>query len=153
MGFQVETFSREKLQFTVFDMSGQGRYRDIWSHYYMETDGIIFVLDASDKTRSCVVKDELSQMIHHPSIKSHRNKNKRKLPILFFLNKIDIDGCMGLEECKIATGITDWEHECEEDSKNGMGKKTIFEWKVQPCQADVGKGLNEGFAWLSGRLT
>ena len=34
VGFSVEEFSKNGLAFTVFDMSGQGRYRNLWEHYY-----------------------------------------------------------------------------------------------------------------------
>ena len=44
-------------------MSGQGKYRNLWKHYYPDTDGIIYVIDSSDKDRICVVKDELSVML------------------------------------------------------------------------------------------
>ena len=30
----MEEFKHEGLQFTCFDMSGQGRYRNLWEHYY-----------------------------------------------------------------------------------------------------------------------
>ena len=48
-------------------MSGQGRYRNLWEHYYEETQAIIFVVDSSDKLRMSVVKDELNQLLDHPS--------------------------------------------------------------------------------------
>lgn len=39
------------LTFTVFDMSGAGRYRMLWEHYYRETQAVIFVLDSADRLR------------------------------------------------------------------------------------------------------
>ena len=36
VGFQVEEFTKNKLNFTVYDMSGQNRYRTLWEHYYRE---------------------------------------------------------------------------------------------------------------------
>lgn len=36
VGFSVEEFTKNGLAFTVFDMSGQGRYRNLWEHYYKE---------------------------------------------------------------------------------------------------------------------
>lgn len=39
------------LNFTVFDMSGAGRYRMLWEHYYREAQAVIFVLDSADKLR------------------------------------------------------------------------------------------------------
>uniref|UniRef100_A0A9J8BK72 ADP-ribosylation factor-like 6 n=2 Tax=Cyprinus carpio TaxID=7962 RepID=A0A9J8BK72_CYPCA len=34
IGFSIEKFKTSSLSFTVFDMSGQGRYRNLWEHYY-----------------------------------------------------------------------------------------------------------------------
>lgn len=39
------------LTFTVFDMSGAGRYRTLWEQYYAEAEAIIFVIDSADKLR------------------------------------------------------------------------------------------------------
>ena len=38
MGFKVETFSKSKIDFTVFDMSGQSKYRQLWEQYYDESE-------------------------------------------------------------------------------------------------------------------
>ena len=46
MGFTVEEFQKQNLSITVFDMSGQGRYRNLWEHYYKEIGGIIFCIDS-----------------------------------------------------------------------------------------------------------
>ncbi len=46
--------TRRPLTFTVFDMSGAGRYRTLWEQYYREADAIIFVVDSADKLRMWV---------------------------------------------------------------------------------------------------
>jgi len=46
-------------------MAGQSRYRDLWKHYYSDTDAIVFVIDAADKMRACVVKDELGLLLEN----------------------------------------------------------------------------------------
>lgn len=81
------------LSFTVFDMSGQSRYRNLWEHYYKykthhsshmktrdskmtvsiitflvllrESHAIIFVIDSSDKLRMVVAKEELDTLLNH----------------------------------------------------------------------------------------
>ncbi len=67
IGFAVSTFSTAKLAFTAFDMSGQGKYRDLWPHYYEDADAIIWVVDSADRGRICVVRDELDLMLEHQS--------------------------------------------------------------------------------------
>ena len=43
VGFQQEEFKVKNINFTVYDMSGQGRYRTLWEHYYTDCQAIIFV--------------------------------------------------------------------------------------------------------------
>ena len=72
VGFTVEKFEVKNLSFTCFDMSGQGRYRNLWEHYYKECDAIIFVIDSSDKLRFVVAKDELDILLKNEKIISKR---------------------------------------------------------------------------------
>ncbi|KAJ3026582.1 hypothetical protein HK097_006340, partial [Rhizophlyctis rosea] len=68
IGFTVDHFTpptQKHLQFTVFDMSGQGKYRDLWAHYYPDANAIIFVIDIADRIRISVVKDELDLCLSH----------------------------------------------------------------------------------------
>lgn len=82
VGFSVEEFSKNNVSFTVYDMSGQGRYRSLWEHYYSDVEAIIFVVDSTDKIRIVVAKEEVQILLSHPDIKSTR------IPILFFANKV-----------------------------------------------------------------
>ncbi|XP_036807325.1 ADP-ribosylation factor-like protein 6 isoform X2 [Oncorhynchus mykiss] len=66
IGFSIEKFKTSSLSFTVFDMSGQGRYRNLWEHYYKEGQAIIFVVDSGDKLRMVVAKEELDTLLNHP---------------------------------------------------------------------------------------
>jgi ADP-ribosylation factor-like protein 6 len=49
----------KNVRFTAWDMSGQGRYRNLWEHYYNDCEGIIYVVDSADRLRLAVAKDEL----------------------------------------------------------------------------------------------
>merc|ERR1719318_823680 len=84
VGFTVEKLAMPGLSFTIFDMSGQGRYRSLWEHYYKDAQAIIFVIDSSDKLRIVVAKEELDTLIGHANLQSKR------LPVLFFANKMDM---------------------------------------------------------------
>ena len=64
-------------------MSGQGRYRSLWEHYYADVQAIIYVVDSTDKIRMCVAKEELDQLLNHEDIK------RSKAPILFYANKVN----------------------------------------------------------------
>mmetsp|Transcript_452 Transcript_452/g.824 ORF Transcript_452/g.824 Transcript_452/m.824 type:complete len:159 (+) Transcript_452:161-637(+) len=92
VGFQVEEFSKSNINFTMFDMSGQGRYRNLWEHYYKDAQGIIFVIDSTDKLRMVVAKDELDHLLKHGDVAS-------RVPILFFSNKMDLPTSLAPLEC------------------------------------------------------
>merc|ERR1719422_2929501 len=51
IGFNVETLEYKNILFTVWDLGGQTRTRQIWHHYYQQTDALIFVVDSSDRDR------------------------------------------------------------------------------------------------------
>lgn len=44
-------FADQGIQFTAFDMSGAGRYRNLWEHHFKKCQGIVFVIDSSDRMR------------------------------------------------------------------------------------------------------
>lgn len=128
VGFNVEKFSAKSFNFTTFDMSGQGRYRNLWEHYYKEADAIVFVIDSSDKMRLVVSQEELNTMLNHPELKS------RNIPILFFANKMDLKGSSTTAEIKI-------ELELE--------KLRSRAWRIFASNALTGEGIAEGFEWLT----
>jgi hypothetical protein len=49
-------------------MSGHDRHRSLWEHYYKDCQGIIFIIDSSDKLRLVVVKEELDMLLQHPDV-------------------------------------------------------------------------------------
>lgn len=99
VGFQVEEFAKNNINFTVYDMSGQGRYRSLWEHYYSDAQAIIFVIDSTDRIRICVAKEELEQLLAHSAIRDST------APILFFANKMDLAGSMAPDECMEELGL------------------------------------------------
>ncbi|XP_041902584.1 ADP-ribosylation factor-like protein 6 isoform X2 [Corvus kubaryi] len=133
IGFSIEKFKTSSLSFTVFDMSGQGKYRDLWEHYYKEGQAIIFVIDSSDKLRMVVAKEELDTLLNHPDIKH------RRLPILFFANKMDLrDAVSSVKVSQLLSleNIKDkpW-HICASDALKGDGLQEGVDWLQDQMQA------------------
>ncbi|XP_060062962.1 ADP-ribosylation factor-like protein 6 [Ylistrum balloti] len=131
VGFSVERFKNKSLQFTAFDMSGQGRYRNIWEHYFKDCDGIIYVIDSSDKLRMTVAKDELDQALQNEDIKN------RRIPILFFANKMDLRDSMSSVRCSLMLDL------------DSIRDKP---WHICASNALTGEGLHEGFEWISDEI-
>ncbi|KAJ8256029.1 hypothetical protein COCON_G00198930 [Conger conger] len=131
IGFSIEKFKTSSLCFTVFDMSGQGRYRNLWEHYYREGQAIIFVIDSGDKLRMVVAKEELDTLLNHPDIKH------RRMPILFFANKMDLREA--LSSVKVSQLL------CLENIKDKP-------WHICASDAVKGEGLQEGVDWLQDQI-
>ncbi|CAM2118735.1 unnamed protein product [Caretta caretta] len=132
IGFSIEKFKTSSLSFTVFDMSGQGRYRNLWEHYYKEGQAIIFVIDSSDKLRMVVAKEELDTLLTHPDIKH------RRIPILFFANKMDLRDAVS--SVKVSQLL----------SLENIKDKP---WHICASDALKGEGLQEGVDWLQDQIT
>ncbi|XP_039273858.1 ADP-ribosylation factor-like protein 6 [Styela clava] len=144
LGFSVEKFKFSNITFTAFDMSGQGRYRNLWEKYYSKCDAIIFVLDSSDRLRIPVAKEELNELLKHPSI-----AGKPNLPILFYANKCDIRNSMPAPKCAQLLGLNkgSWEgNDLDNESPD------FRPWYICASNAQTGEGLNEGIKWISEKL-
>lgn len=124
----IVLFADKNVGFTAFDMSGQGRYRDLWEHYYKDCQGVIFVIDSSDRLRLVVVREELDLLLQHPDISG------RRFPILFFANKMDVRDA--LSSVKIAAGL-------------GLERILDKPWHICASNALTGEGLQEGVEWLT----
>ena len=51
IGFNAETIDIKGRELTIFDVGGQDNVRSIWSHYFKNTNAIIYVIDSADKQR------------------------------------------------------------------------------------------------------
>jgi len=128
VGFSVEEFSKNNLNFTVFDMSGQGRYRSLWENYYRDVEAIIFVIDCTDKIRMCVAKNELDELLSHDDLV---NLN---IPILFFANKMDLPSALTPVDCM---QILELERISDKP------------WHITSSNALTGQGVTDGISWLA----
>ena len=88
VGYSEEGFAKDNLAFTVFDMSGQAKYRSLWEKYYHDIDAVVFVVDCTDRIRMAVALDELQIMLKNEDFA------RNGCPMLFFANKMDLPGAM-----------------------------------------------------------
>uniref|UniRef100_A0A8D3D2D7 ADP-ribosylation factor-like protein 6 n=1 Tax=Scophthalmus maximus TaxID=52904 RepID=A0A8D3D2D7_SCOMX len=131
IGFNIEKFKNSSLSFTVFDMSGQSRYRNLWEHYYKESHAIIFVIDSGDKLRMVVAKEELDTLLSHEDIRG------RKMPVLFYANKMDLRDAVS--SVKVSQML------CLENIRDKP-------WHICASNAIRGEGLQEGLDWLQDHI-
>ena len=129
IGFNVESIDYKDFNLTIWDVGGTDKIRCLWKHYYNETDGIIFVIDSSDKDRIEESAQELKKLMGEEELIN--------CPILILANKQDLDNALSPGEIKEKIGII---------SLKGR------EWLVQGCSGFTGQGLKEGLNWLISKL-
>ena len=96
IGFNVETVEYKNIKFTVWDVGGQDKIRLLWRHYYRNTQGLIFVVDSSDKERIDIAREELMRMLEEEELKD--------AVVLVFANKQDM-GVMSVPEITEKLGL------------------------------------------------
>ena len=128
IGFNVETVEHKNLQFTVWDVGGQDKIRPLWRHYYQNTQGVIFVVDSSDRDRVAEARDELHRMLAEDEL--------REALFLVLANKQDLPNALTAAELSERLGLSSLRQR----------------WHVQPTCANTGQGLDAGLEWLSKSL-
>lgn len=83
-GMKLEIFTSGSAEWRCWDMSGRGTSRSLWPHFFSYVDAIIFVIDSTDIARAAVVREELDRIVQRDDVQ------QKNIPILFILNKIDI---------------------------------------------------------------
>lgn len=130
VGYSVEEFEKGKVNFKVFDMGGAKKFRSMWELYYRDVQGVIFVIDSSDRVRLTLVREEIKMLIDHPDLQG--------VPILFFANKADLNGAKSPHELVEELGLT----ELISDRA----------YNIFASDARRGVGIEEGLDWLTKRL-
>lgn len=127
VGFNVETVTVcDNVTFTVWDVGGQDKLRRLWSMYFKGSDGIIFVVDSSDKERLPEAREELRRMC--------KNEELKGVPLMVIANKQDINGAMSTSR------IADWLR---------LGQLKDRYWCVQKACATQGDGLLEAMTTMA----
>ena len=108
-----------------WDVGGQLGLRQLWKNYFQEVDGLIFVMDSSDKRRFQESSDALQSALSNTSLEGK--------PLLFLANKRDVSECVPMSEIQSFFKVND------------IKERPV---KVVPCSAKRNEGLGEGITWM-----
>jgi small GTP-binding protein len=126
IGFNVERVDYKNISFIVWDIGGQDKIRPLWRYYYQNTQGIIFMVDSSDRERIDEARQELTKLLTEEEL--------RGIPLLVLANKQDLSTAMSVVEIS---------HEL------GLQSLRNRKWFIQATCATSGAGLYEGLHWMA----
>ncbi|CAG5122451.1 unnamed protein product [Candidula unifasciata] len=110
-------FNHEKIEitegkakgvtFTVWDIGGKDNMRPLWKSYLRSADGILFVVDSSDKESMEEARIELMKLV--------KTQNPHNIPTLVIANKQDLRESLPPEEVAKAVGVSELSssHACQ----------------------------------------
>jgi len=125
IGFNVEQVTIGGSQCTVWDVGGQTRLRNLWAHYLEGTSVLVFVVDSHDLARLQEAEAELRRVLAEPSLVD--------AAVLILGNKQDLPQAVSCE--RLTELLTP-----------AVGKR---QWRVQPCCATTGDGVDVGMRWVA----
>ena len=125
IGFNVETISYGKSSITLWDIGGCDKIRPLFRHYFPDTRGFIWVVDARDSQRLDESCDELWKLLSAEEL--------NQLPCLIYLNKTDLENTLNSTEII---------------NRMNLNHIRNRQWLLQPCSVKTGEGVYEGFDWL-----
>lgn len=126
IGFNLEEVKYKNLKMTIWDVGGQDNIRKLWKHYYNGCMALIFVVDASDRSRIEEAQDELHKLLNEEELNG--------IPVLIYSNKQDSEYAMNTKEIV---------------EKLCLYMVKSRPWYIQPSCATNGMGIYEGLDWLA----
>ncbi|CAD8184565.1 unnamed protein product [Paramecium octaurelia] len=121
IGLNVETIQYKQRFYLIFDVGG--KVRTLWSHYYDNLDGLVFVVDSTNQEKQQEVQKELKKL---------NEDIKTKIALLIYLNKSDLPNSQTIELGDIPS--------------------QKFDVIIQKCSAKSGEGIWEGIDKMNGLL-
>jgi len=127
------------VRFRTFDLGGHETAQRIWRDYYASgVDGIVFIVDAADRTRFEEAREVLAGLLDDPAL--------ARVPIALLGNKIDIPIAASEDELRASIGLHHHMTSGKEPAKGGKDARPLEVFMVSIAKR---MGYAEAFQWLS----
>mmetsp|Transcript_64744 Transcript_64744/g.195358 ORF Transcript_64744/g.195358 Transcript_64744/m.195358 type:complete len:196 (+) Transcript_64744:89-676(+) len=136
----TEELMIKNIRFRTYDLGGHETARRIWKDYFATVDGIIFLVDAADRTRFGEAKEELAHLLEDQALAS--------VPFVILGNKIDIPTAASEDELRGHLGL--YSHVTYgKDTKRGDSGSGVRPVELFMVSVVKRMGYAEGFQWLA----
>jgi len=129
LGFDIQSLQFAGYTLNIWDIGGQKTLRPYWKNYFERTDGLIWVVDSSDRRRMQECKEELWDLM----VKEDRLAT---CSLLVLANKQDLPGAMTLDDIRQALDL-----ETLMRQRGGSGL-------ILACSAVQQVGYEDGLKWV-----
>jgi len=128
VGLNVARFEAYNSNLIFWDLGGAANLRSLWDKYYVETHGVIFVVDSSDSDRFDEAKVCLDKLLS--------SRDLSGAPLLVWSNKSDLSAAKSYEEVMDHLGLSKLQNQltCKGApgcALNGDGIHDALDWLVQ----------------------
>lgn len=98
LGFNVETVQiARNVSFTVWDLGGQKQIRQLWKHYFTGCEGLLYIVDSTDKDRFASAQEELAWILNEQEMSG--------VPLMVLANKQDLPRAVAPDELASKLGL------------------------------------------------
>lgn len=126
-----------KIRFKTFDLGGHETARKLWRDYFATgVDGVVFIVDACDRTRFPEAKKELDSLLVSEELIN--------VPFLVLGNKIDLGTAPSEDDLRYQLGL--YETYGKENKERNPSVRPI---ELYMCSVVRKMGYGDGFKWLA----
>merc|ERR1712050_355777 len=126
-----------KIRFRTYDLGGHETARSLWRNYFASVDGIIFLVDAADRTRFLEAREEFGRLLEERSLQD--------VPFVVLGNKIDIPTAASEDELRNHLGLFHHMTMGKDLKKRGAEARPV---ELFMCSIQKRMGYAEAFKWL-----
>jgi small GTP-binding protein len=135
LSFDTTEKKHKGIAFTLYDVSGAKKSRELWKHYYEDADAVVWVVDANDSGRFKESQEALAKAMKDA-------KMSQDLPVVVLANKCDKKKASSTEdvadELKLADKLGDREYQIfATDCKSGEGVNEALDWMATQIKAMI----------------